>query len=99
MLKIFLIICIVLFLFITYPTRPYISNNTSDIDNYINNNQEIILLKESGKDTYKQFSCDGRQYCSQMHSCSEAKFFLQNCPNPKMDGDMDGIPCEKQWCH
>ncbi|WP_330165198.1 excalibur calcium-binding domain-containing protein [Pectobacterium versatile] len=22
-------------------------------------------------------------------------FFLQNCPNPRMDGDNDGIPCEK----
>ncbi|EPJ44694.1 MAG: hypothetical protein OFPII_33080 [Osedax symbiont Rs1] len=45
-----------------------------------------------------KYSCDGRQYCSQMNSCSEAKFFLQNCPNPKMDGDSDGVPCERQWC-
>jgi hypothetical protein len=45
-----------------------------------------------------QFTCDGRTYCSQMHSCAEAKFFLKNCPNVKMDGNHDGIPCEKQWC-
>ena len=44
------------------------------------------------------FSCDGRQYCSQMKSCAEAKYFLANCPRPKMDGDGNGIPCEKQWC-
>lgn len=44
------------------------------------------------------FSCDGRQYCSQMKSCAEAKYFLANCPGPKMDGDGNGIPCEKQWC-
>jgi len=44
------------------------------------------------------FSCDGRQYCSQMKSCAEAKYFLANCPGVKMDGDGDGIPCEKQWC-
>ena len=45
--------------------------------------------------TYK---CDGRQHCSQMRSCAEAKYFIKNCPNTKMDGDHDGIPCEDQWC-
>lgn len=44
------------------------------------------------------FQCDGRTYCSQMTSCEEAKFFLQNCPGTKMDGNNDGIPCEQQWC-
>lgn len=44
------------------------------------------------------FSCDGRQHCSQMTSCEEAKFFLRKCPTVKMDGDGDGIPCEQQWC-
>jgi hypothetical protein len=45
------------------------------------------------------FKCDGRIYCSQMTSCTEAKFFLANCPGVKMDGDNDGIPCKKQWCN
>lgn len=44
------------------------------------------------------FKCDGRTYCSQMSSCAEATFFLKNCPGTKMDGNNDGIPCEKQWC-
>ena len=44
------------------------------------------------------FSCDGRTHCSDMTSCAEAKFFIQNCPNTKMDGDGDGVPCESQWC-
>jgi hypothetical protein len=44
------------------------------------------------------FSCDGRQYCSQMKSCAEAKYFLANCPSVKMDGDKDGVPCEREWC-
>ena len=44
------------------------------------------------------FRCDGRQHCSQMTSCSEAKFFLQSCPSVKMDGNGDGVPCEQQWC-
>ena len=41
------------------------------------------------------FRCDGRQHCSQMTSRAEAEFFVQNCPNTKMDGDYDGIPCER----
>ncbi len=44
------------------------------------------------------FTCDGRQHCSQMRSCEEATFFIRQCPNTKMDGDGDGIPCEDQHC-
>ena len=40
------------------------------------------------------FRCDGRQHCSQMTSRQEAEFFIRNCPDTKMDGDRDGIPCE-----
>jgi len=46
----------------------------------------------------KKYRCDGRQHCSQMKSCSEAKYFIRHCPRTKMDGDGDGIPCERQWC-
>ena len=42
----------------------------------------------------ESFSCDGRQHCSQMGSRAEAEFFLRSCPDTKMDGDHDGIPCE-----
>jgi len=57
--------------------------------------------KSSNLNAYenKVYQCDGRQYCSQMTSCEEATFFINNCPNTKMDGDNDGVPCEKQWCH
>ena len=44
-----------------------------------------------------QFSCDGRQHCTQMRSYEEAVYFISNCPNTKMDGDGDGIPCESQF--
>ncbi|WP_100642921.1 cold shock domain-containing protein [Alteromonas facilis] len=40
------------------------------------------------------FKCDGRKYCSEMNSREEAIFFIQNCPDTRMDGDGDGIPCE-----
>lgn len=44
------------------------------------------------------FRCDGRTHCSQMRSCDEAKYFLAHCPGVAMDGNGDGIPCERQWC-
>lgn len=50
-----------------------------------------------GQSTSK-FRCDGRTHCSQMTSCEEATFFLRNCPGVKMDGNGDGVPCERQWC-
>ena len=42
--------------------------------------------------------CDGRKRCAQMRSCEEATWFLKNCPGVEMDGDGDGMPCERQWC-
>ena len=44
------------------------------------------------------FVCEGKTHCSQMTSCNEAKFYLANCPNVKIDGNRDGVPCEMQWC-
>jgi hypothetical protein len=41
-----------------------------------------------------QFTCDGRQHCSDMNSRAEAVYFVQHCPNTKMDGDRDVISCE-----
>ena len=54
---------------------------------------------ENGADNsnINNYKCDGRQYCSQMRSYEEAKFFNENCPDTKMDGDNDGIPCERQF--
>lgn len=43
------------------------------------------------------FQCDGRQHCSEMTSKDEAQFFLENCPDTKMDGDNDGEACERQF--
>lgn len=57
---------------------------------------ELPSRKENNKES--NFKCDGRTHCSQMTSCEEATFFLRNCPDVKMDGNNDGVPCEKQWC-
>ncbi|KWR76547.1 hypothetical protein RM96_32720 [Cupriavidus sp. IDO] len=45
------------------------------------------------------FRCEGKTMCHQMRSCEEATFYLQNCPGTKMDGDGDGIPCERSLCN
>lgn len=55
------------------------------------------LPTSTGSDNSK-FHCDGRTRCPQMTSCEEAMFFLKNCPGVEMDGEGDGIPCERQWC-
>lgn len=45
------------------------------------------------------FQCEaGKTHCSHMSSCAEATFYIQHCPNTQMDGNGDGIPCERQWC-
>lgn len=44
------------------------------------------------------FRCDGRTQCSQMTSCAEATWFINHCPGTQMDGNHDGVPCERQWC-
>lgn len=53
-----------------------------------------ISASKGNNKSASRYSCDGRQYCSQMTSRAEAEFFVKNCPNTKMDGDRDGIPCE-----
>lgn len=62
--------------------------------------QELIVAPApvAVQPTPSAFQCDGRQHCSEMTSCREAKLFLKNCPGMKMDGDGDGIPCEQQLC-
>ncbi|HMO46171.1 MAG TPA: thermonuclease family protein [Rubrivivax sp.] len=44
------------------------------------------------------YRCDGRTRCAQMSSCDEAAWFLKHCPGVQMDGNRDGVPCERQWC-
>lgn len=89
------------------PVQEKIVKPSLEVDDYNDKNYEINNIetpKIDSKVQNKNFTCDGRIYCSQMTSCEEATFFLQNCPNTKMDGGKDGqapdgIPCESQWCN
>ena len=58
-----------------------------------------LLEQEAASDLRSPYQCDGRVYCSQMTSCAEAKWFINNCPGTKMDGNQDGVPCQEQWCN
>ena len=53
---------------------------------------------QDSQKTDARFRCEGKTRCSQMSSCEEAMFYIQNCPGTEMDGDDDGVPCESQWC-
>jgi len=56
----------------------------------------IFLDEEKSNHNY---SCDKfKRYCSQMNSCSEAYFYMNECGIHRLDRDSDGIPCEKTLC-
>jgi hypothetical protein len=41
------------------------------------------------------FACGAKRYCTQMTSCAEAMFHFQVCGLRRLDGDQDGVPCER----
>lgn len=41
--------------------------------------------------------CGSKRYCREMTTCEEAVAFLRQCRAP-MDGDEDGVPCERGVC-
>ena len=71
------------------------TSTSSSLVNPAVTSQPVLITQSASTPS---FACDGRQHCSQMTSCAEATYFIQHCPNTKMDGNHDGIPCEKQWC-
>ncbi|MCK7608196.1 cold shock domain-containing protein [Acinetobacter portensis] len=59
--------------------------------------QSVYIERQKAVEKNQSFSCDGRTHCSQMRSYEEAVYFLRHCPNVKMDGNNDGVPCERQF--
>lgn len=39
--------------------------------------------------------CGNKKHCSKMSSCEEAKHYFAQCGVKTLDGDGDGVPCEK----
>ncbi len=85
--------------------RLWYSSSSQDVSVPTSGKRFLLIVDASdgkssnarGKQT-ETYQCNGRTHCSQMGSCEEAKWVLNNCPNTQMDGDGDGIPCERQWC-
>lgn len=40
-------------------------------------------------------ACGSKKYCSKMASCEEAMHYLTQCGIKTLDGNSDGVPCEK----
>ena len=87
----FLALCTVLLIGAGSMLVNRLQSNGGDISSF--------MSTSSKGDQSVRYSCSGKTHCSQMASCEEAKFYINNCPGTKMDGDGDGIPCESQWCN
>ena len=84
------------------PIKPFVEKHVEEIkpiEKTVIPKKVKKKIKQQQKKSHTIYHCDKRIWCSQMHSCEEAKFFIRNCRGTKMDGDGDGIPCERQWCH
>lgn len=97
-LLILIVICAAAWHFYFKGSTQVESTHTKAISEFSNSDsiKTVSAAKEIAKPKIN-YKCDGRQYCSQMTSYAEAKYFNLYCPNTKMDGDRDGIPCERQF--
>ncbi len=41
------------------------------------------------------YSCGSKKYCSEMASCEEARHYLTQCGIKTLDGNGDGVPCDR----
>lgn len=55
---------------------------------------QIATATKTSKPTPVSFQCGTKRTCSQMKSCKEAKYFLNQCGVQRLDRDGDGVPCE-----
>ena len=65
------------------PVPPWIWRKTKQTDNP----RELGAIPE--------VECGTKQSCAAMKTCEEAIAFLRQCKLTRIDGDGDGIPCEK----
>lgn len=43
----------------------------------------------------EKYACGAKKYCYEMTSCKEVMYYFNQCALSRLDGDKDGIPCEK----
>lgn len=54
-----------------------------------------VTATSSPVQTGTPFRCGTKRTCGEMTSCAEAMFHLKECGLSRLDGDNDGVPCEK----
>jgi len=81
--------------FVAYVAYVRISHPNSTVQASV---YKIFLAREALQANPK-FQCEAsKSSCTHMTSCAEAFFYQERCGIAVMDGDGDGIPCERQWC-
>lgn len=55
----------------------------------------VAADRQRGVEADADVQCGSKRYCKEMTSCAEAKAFVSQCGLRGMDGDQDGVPCEK----
>lgn len=53
------------------------------------------VMADAPRQSPSRFQCGTKTYCREMNSCEEAMFHLNRCGLNRLDGDSDGVPCEK----
>lgn len=49
----------------------------------------------SSRSSSSGFTCGTKRLCTEMTSCAEARFHFEQCGLSRLDGDRDGVPCER----
>ena len=52
-------------------------------------------VRSAAAGVFAPAACGTKTYCREMSSCAEARFFLTRCGLTRLDGDGDGVPCER----
>jgi len=55
----------------------------------------VASAATTGETNSLGYSCGSKKYCSEMSSCEEARHYLTQCGIKTLDGNADGVPCEK----
>jgi len=63
--------------------------------NIIGDQPHAADLSNAAPATPPGIICGSKKYCSEMSSCEEARHYLTHCGIKTLDGNSDGVPCEK----
>jgi endonuclease YncB( thermonuclease family) len=78
------------------PIAPWVWRRTHpSTKSGISNRESKRSTSHSRVNVFNDSSCGGKTHCSQMNSCAEAYFYLNQCGVKTLDKTMDGVPCKK----